>query len=70
VPQYYSGKSDFSISLRVSSPCKNKNIVVSDGSKIVKKVFLRQLNPAEMIRLALTRKEVENTRGLNVHVQD
>jgi len=69
LPHYYLGEKDFVLSLRVSIPLKNKTIVVRDGHKIVKKSFQVGLNPAEMIRIELSKKDVENTRGLAVDVE-
>jgi len=70
VPQYYSGVNDLTLSLRVAVPAKNKNIVVKDGSRMVKKIFCRELNPAEMIRITLTKEEVKNSKGLKVSLSD
>jgi len=69
LPQYYSGENEVVLSLRVSKPDKKKNIVVRDGASVVKKVFQAGLNPAEMIRVKLTRDEVKDTRGLSANVE-
>jgi NADPH-dependent 2,4-dienoyl-CoA reductase/sulfur reductase-like enzyme len=70
VPQYYSGKNDLTISLRVDRPYEKKSILIKDGEKIVEKIFQPKMNPAEMIRIKLGMKEVENTKELRLHVGD
>ena len=70
VPQYYGGDEDVTVSLRVKKPYSNKNIIVKDGDRIVKKAYHVKMNPAEMIRVTLTRDEVKGTGGLSVYVGD
>jgi thioredoxin reductase len=70
VPQYYSGEREITLSLRVATPARDRNIVVKDGERIVKKVFCRELNPAEMIRVALTKEEVKDSEELVVTVSE
>jgi NADPH-dependent 2,4-dienoyl-CoA reductase/sulfur reductase-like enzyme len=67
VPQYYSGDDGFTLSLRVSKPVKNRNIIISNG-KTVKKVFQAELTPSEAVRIELSREYLKNTGGLSVHV--
>jgi NADPH-dependent 2,4-dienoyl-CoA reductase/sulfur reductase-like enzyme len=70
VPQFYSGGSDLTLSLRADKPYFKKNIVVKDGDKVLKKVFHHKINPAELVRINLSKKDVENTCGLKVDVED
>jgi NADPH-dependent 2,4-dienoyl-CoA reductase/sulfur reductase-like enzyme len=69
VPQYYSGKQDLLLTLRVSKPEKNKNLIIRDGDRMIKKTFHKELIPSEMIRLKMTKEEIENTGGLTADVE-
>ena len=70
VPQRYSGEHDVTISLRVKTPFKGKSLVVSDGGRAVRSEHHVKMNPAEMIRVRLSKDEVKDTKELRVDVRD
>ncbi len=69
LPQKISGKEDVTLSLRVTRPMRNASIQVKDGDRKVAKKKLVRLHPAEMIRIKVKAKHIENAEKLEVSVQ-
>jgi len=59
---------DTIFSFRVNQPGKKKVLVFEDGKRIIKKKFLRRVNPAEMVRVKLTSSELEEIKRLKVRL--
>lgn len=69
LPQTVSGKTDFTVSLRVTRPMANGVVMIKDkGRKVAKKKIVR-LHPAEMIRVRVKAKNIETAEKLEVSVQ-
>ncbi|MBA7557637.1 hypothetical protein ES705_50401 [subsurface metagenome] len=66
VPQRLNGIKDIIFSFRVNQPGEKKVLVFEDGKKVIKKKFLRRVNPAEMIRVKLSFLELEGIKTLKV----
>jgi len=66
VPQTLSRLKDTIFSFRVNEPGEKKVLVFEDGKKVIKKKFLRRVNPAEMIRAKLSSLELEGIKTLKV----
>jgi thioredoxin reductase len=66
VPQRLNGIKDTIFSFRVNQPGEKKVLVFEDGKKVIKKKFLRRVNPAEMIRVKLSSLELEVIKTLKV----
>jgi hypothetical protein len=50
----------------VNRPGEKKILIFEDGRKVIKKKFLRRVNPAEMIRVKLSSSELEGIKTLKV----
>ncbi|WP_300462544.1 FAD-dependent oxidoreductase [Desulfobacula sp.] len=69
LPQTVSGKTDFTVSLRVTRPMANGVVMIKDkGRKVAGKKIVR-LHPAEMIRVKVKAKNIETAEKLEVSVQ-
>ena len=68
LPQHVSGQSDFTLSLRVTEPSRDRAIWVRDGDRKVARKKLVRLHPAEMIRIKVKKEKLENTGKLEVSV--
>jgi len=66
VPQTLIRPKDTIFSFRVNQPGEKKVLVFNDGKKVIKKKFLRRVNPAEMIRVKLSSSELEGIKTLKV----
>ncbi len=66
VPQTLIRVKDTIFSFRVNEPGEKKVLVFEDGKKVIKKKFLRRVNPAEMIRVKLSSLELEGIKTLKV----
>jgi NADPH-dependent 2,4-dienoyl-CoA reductase/sulfur reductase-like enzyme len=66
VPQTLCRLEDTIFSFRVNQPGEKKVLVFEDGKKVIKKKFLRRVNPAEMIRIKLFSRELEGIKTLKV----
>ncbi|MBC8499174.1 MAG: FAD-dependent oxidoreductase [Candidatus Atribacteria bacterium] len=66
VPQTLINLKDTIFSFRVNQPEEKKILIFNDGKKIIKKKFLRRVNPAEMIRVKLSSSELEGIKTLKV----
>ncbi len=69
LPQQVSGKSDFTLSLRVTEPSRNRAVWIRDGDRKVARKKLVRLHPAEMIRIKVKKDKLENTGKLEVSVE-
>lgn len=61
IPQKISGTKDFELSLRVTKPLTNTEILVKDGDRIVARKKVRKALPAEMIQFKV---RAENLKGV------
>jgi len=69
LPQKISGEKDFTLSLRVARPMQNGVVMIKDkGRKIAGKKIVR-LHPAEMIRVKVKARNIQNAEKLEVSVQ-
>jgi len=68
VPQTLIRVKDTIFSFRVNQPGENKVLVFVDGKRIIKKKFLRRVNPAEMIRVKLSSSELKGIKTLKVRL--
>jgi NADPH-dependent 2,4-dienoyl-CoA reductase/sulfur reductase-like enzyme len=69
LPQQVSGNSDFTLSLRVTEPSRDRAVWVRDGDRKVARKKLVRLHPAEMIRIKVKKEKLENTGKLEVSVE-
>jgi thioredoxin reductase len=69
LPQSISGTKDVTLSLRVSRPLKNAAVMVMDGERKIARKKLVRLHPAEMIRVKVKAKNMENISKLEAHIQ-
>jgi NADPH-dependent 2,4-dienoyl-CoA reductase/sulfur reductase-like enzyme len=68
LPQTVSGQRDFTISLRVASPSRDRIIEVKDGEKQVTKKKMVRLHPAEMIHIKVKAEKISESGKLEVSV--
>lgn len=68
VPQRLISRKDTIFSFRVNQPGEKKILLFKDGKRIIKKKFLRRVNPAEMVRVKLTFSELEEIKTLKVRL--
>lgn len=66
VPQRLNRIKDTIFSFRVNQPGEKMILIFEDGKKIIKKKFLRRVNPAEMIRVKLSSSELEDINSLKI----
>jgi len=66
VPQTLHTLKDTIFSFRVNQPGEKKVLIFNDSKKIIKKKFLRRVNPAEMIRIKLSSSELEDIKTLKI----
>lgn len=66
VPQALHALKETIFSFRVNQPGEKKVLIFNDGKKLIKKKFLRGVNPAEMIRIKLSSSELEDIKTLKV----
>lgn len=70
MPQKVSGRRDFTLSLRVTAPGRDRYVWVrtDDGRKVARKKKIR-LHPAEMVRLNIKAEKIEGAKALEVGVE-
>ena len=68
VPQKLISRKDTTFSFRANQPERKKVLAFNDGKKVIKKKFLRRVNPAEMIRVKLSSSELEGIKTLKVRL--
>ena len=68
LPSRLSGEARATVSLRVAEPGRDKTVVVSNESGVVKRIRHRRVQPAEMIRFELLPDEVRNTQNIKVEL--
>ncbi len=69
LPQIITGKTDFTLSLRVTRPMQNAVVMVKDNDRKVARKKLVRLHPAEMIQIKIKAKNIENAEKLEVSIQ-
>jgi len=60
---------DTIFSFRAIQPEENKVLVFEDNKRVIKKKFLRRVNPAEMIRIKLTSQELKSIKNIKVRLK-
>ncbi len=68
LPQTVSGLMDFTLSLRVASPSRNRVITVMDGEREVARKKIVRLHPAEMIHIKIKEEKISEADKLEVSV--
>lgn len=66
VPQTLIRFKDTIFSFRVNEPGRKKILLFEDGRRLIKKKSFRRVNPAEMVRVKLTSRELEGIKTLSV----
>lgn len=66
IPQKISGKNDFVLSLRVSSPLNDCEIRITQNGKLIKSKKMKKALPAEMIRIPLKATDLSPNGNLEV----
>jgi len=66
VPQKLVSIKDTIFSFRVNQPGRKKILLFEDGRRLIKKKSLQRVNPAEMIRIKLSSRELEGIKTLKV----
>ena len=66
VPQKLISRKDTIFSFRVNQPGRKKILLFEDGRRLIKKKSLQRVNPAEMIRIKLSSRELEGIKTLKV----
>lgn len=69
LPQSVSGERDFTLSLRVTTPLRNRTVVVRSGGKDVIRKRMMRLHPAEMIRIDIKKQIAASGNSMEVSVQ-
>jgi hypothetical protein len=68
VPQRLISRKDTIFSFRVNQPERKKILLFEEGRRLIKKKSLRRVNPAEMIRIKLSSRELEEIKTLKVRL--
>jgi len=68
VPQRLVSRKDTIFSFRVNQPGRKKILLFEEGRRLIKKKSLRRVNPAEMIRIKLSSRELEEIKTLKVRL--
>jgi NADPH-dependent 2,4-dienoyl-CoA reductase/sulfur reductase-like enzyme len=68
VPQTLNSIKDTIFSFRVNQPGRKKILIFEDGKRLIKKKSLQRVNPAEMIRVKLSSRELGGLKTLKVRL--
>jgi len=68
VPQRLISRKDTIFSFRVNQPGRKKILLFVEGRRLIKKKSLPRVNPAEMIRVKLSSRELEEIKTLKVRL--
>ena len=68
VPQTLMRPKDTIFSFRVNQPGRKKILIFEDGKRLIKKKSLQRVNPAEMIRVKLSSRDLEGIKTLKVRL--
>ncbi len=69
LPQKVSGMRDFTLSLRVTTPSRDRAVWVKDGDRKVARKKMIRLHPAEMIRINIKKEKLQGAKVLEVSVE-
>lgn len=69
LPQRVSGLRDFTLSLRVTEPLRDRAVWVRDGDRKVARKKMVRLHPAEMIRIKVKGEKLQGTKRLEVSIE-
>jgi NADPH-dependent 2,4-dienoyl-CoA reductase/sulfur reductase-like enzyme len=68
VPQTLMSPKDTIFSFRVNQPGRKKILIFEDGKRLIKKKSLQRVNPAEMIMVKLSSRDLEGIKTLKVRL--
>ncbi|OFW46744.1 MAG: pyridine nucleotide-disulfide oxidoreductase [Actinobacteria bacterium RBG_13_35_12] len=68
VPQTLMRPKDIIFSFRVNQPGRKKILIFEDGKRLIKKKSLQRVNPAEMIRVKLSSRDLEGIKTLKIRL--
>jgi hypothetical protein len=69
LPQRVTGLKDFTLSLRVTEPSRDRAVWIRDGSRKVARKKMVRLHPAEMIRVKVKADKIQSAKSLEVSVE-
>ncbi|MGM0665663.1 MAG: NAD(P)/FAD-dependent oxidoreductase [Thermodesulfobacteriota bacterium] len=69
LPQRVGGRGDFTLSLRVNAPSRDRAVLVRDGRRKVARKKIVRLHPAEMIRVKVKAGSIQDAGRLEVVVE-
>lgn len=69
LPQKVTGLKDFTLSLRVTEPSRDRAVWIRDGERKVARKKMVRLHPAEMIRVKVKADKIQSAKSLEVVVE-
>jgi len=69
LPQRVSGERDFTLSLRVTAPWRDRSVVVRGDGEIIARMRVMRLHPAEMMRIEVRERDIRGCASLEAVVE-
>ncbi len=69
LPQGVGGREDFTLSLRVTEPSRDRAVWIRDGERKVARKKAVRLHPAEMVRIKVKAEKIQEAKRLEVVVE-
>jgi NADPH-dependent 2,4-dienoyl-CoA reductase/sulfur reductase-like enzyme len=69
LPQRVSGERDFTLSLRVTTPWRDRAVLIKSAERVILRRKVARLHPAEMLRFELPGEKVSGCPSLDVEVE-
>ncbi len=69
LPQRVGGREDFTLSLRVTEPSRDRAVWVRDGDRKVARKKMVRLHPAEMVQMKVKAERIQGAKRLEVVVE-
>ena len=69
LPQQTGGREDFTLSLRVTEPARDRAVWVRDGDRKVARKKMVRLHPAEMVQMKIKAERIQDAKRLEVMVE-
>ncbi len=69
LPQQAGGREDFTLSLRVTEPARDRAVWVRDGDRKVARKKMVRLHPAEMVQMKIKAERIQDAKRLEVMVE-
>ncbi len=69
IPQRVSLKKDFTLSLRIRTPGRDRTLIIQDKENVVMKKKVHHLHPAEMIKIYIPKSSISNSSSLKVTLE-